>query len=557
MIRFLASILLTVSTSIAAAAPARTVPNAQDVAAYGERLLAEAVPDANGPGMAVLIARGDQILYRGARGRASIELGVALSPDQAFRIGSVTKQFAAAALLKLIDEGKAALDDPLSKYLPDFPNAKAITLHQLLNHTSGVRSYTDISGYMNEGVRIDRDTKSLIAVFKDEKPDFAPGEKWKYNNSGYVLVGAVIEAISGKPWHVYLDEAILQPLGLRHTRYGDDKAIIPGFVEGYSIGPKGEFARAGYLSMTQPHAAGALVSTLDDLWHWNLALHGGKVLGKQTYKRMTTPEGPAAKPLGNYGYGIQRGILRDERAFVHSGGINGFVSNLIYLPDSGLTAVSLRNADGPAPPPVDRRVLAFALGKPYPEPVPVAVAEAELKALEGIYRLDADTMRVLRVVDGALTSQRSGGPIFTLIPIGGDRFAFPNSLSRIEIERNRAGKVTGLRFYPDGDTVETWKLTDEKPQVRSAIPLPREAQDALVGEYVAAELAFKVFVDEGGILRAQVPGQPAFELKAESPRKLFIEEVGALIEFEPAEGQAQRATLNQGPAKIALTRKQP
>ncbi len=557
LVATLCTLLAGMSPALASAGePVTTTPDAQQVAAYGERLLAEAVPDPNGPGMALLVARGDQVLFRGARGRASIELGVALSPDHVFRIGSVTKQFAAVALLTLVDQGKARLDDPLSKYLPDFPNAKAITLHQLLNHTSGVHSYTDLPGYMVEGVRLDRDTKGMLAVFRDHAVDFAPGEKWRYNNSGYVLVGAVIEAITGKPWHVALDESVLQPLALAHTRHGDSKAVIAGHVEGYSLGSKGEVSQAGLLSMTQPHAAGALVSTLDDLWRWNRALHGGKLLKKETYTRMTTPEGVAAQAPGRYGYGIEVGTVRGSRAFAHSGGIHGFLSNLVYLPDSGLTAVALRNADGQAPAPVDRRLLAFALGNPYPETIPVAVPEAELKSLEGVYRLNAETMRVLRVVDGALTSQRSGGAVHVLIPIGGERFAFANSLARIEIDRDSSGKVSGLRFFAEGDDGESWKLTDEKPQARTTIVLPRDSLDALVGEYVGSELSFKVFIDAAGVLRVQVPGQPAFELKAEKPRTLFISEVDAVIEFEPATGRAQKATLKQGPATIALTRKE-
>ena len=561
MKRFLVVTLCTIFTGFAPAAAmasgsAKPVPSAQEIAAYGERLLAAAVPDENGPGMAVLIARGDEVLFRAARGRANIELGVALSPDHVFRIGSVTKQFAAAVLLRYVDQGKARLDDPLSKYLPDFPNAKAITLHQLLNHTSGVHSYTDLPGYMEEGVRLDRDTKGMLAVFKDHAVDFAPGEKWSYNNSGYVLVGAVIEAISGKPWHVALDDELLKPLALAHTGHGDDKRVIAGFVSGYSLGANGEVARGGLLSMTQPHAAGALVSTVDDLLRWNLALHRGKVLKPETYARMTTPEGIASKAPGRYGYGIEVASVRGFRALGHGGGIHGFLSNLTYLPDSGLTAVALRNADGQEPPPIDRRLLAFALGDPYPESTPVDVPEADLKTLEGVYRLDAQTMRVLRVIDGKLTSQRSGGSVHVLIPIGGDRFAFANSLTRIEIERDADGAVRGLRFLANGDDAETWTLTDEKPQTRATIDLPREAKQALVGEYLGRELSFKVFIDATGVLRVQVPGQPAFELKAETPRTLFIAEVDAVIAFEPATGTAQRATLKQGPATIVLTRKE-
>ncbi|HNR91053.1 MAG TPA: serine hydrolase domain-containing protein [Dokdonella sp.] len=551
----LVGVLLCLGLPAQAEIPSTKPVSAEAVSAEGERLLAEAVPDVDGPGVALLIARGDTVLFRGARGRASIELGVALSPDQVFRIGSVTKQFAAAALLKLVDEGKARLDDPLSKYLPDFPNGQAITLTMLLDHTSGIRSYTDLPGYMGEPVRRDLDTHGLVAVFKDAKPDFAPGTKWAYNNSGYVLVGAVIEAITGKPWGTHLDESLFRPLGLAHTRADDGKAIIRGHVEGYSLAADGSVTRAGFLSMSQPHAAGAMVSTLDDLWRWNLALHGGKVLKPATYARMTTPQGVAAKAPGHYGFGIQRRTLRGHTMITHSGGIHGFLSNLIYLPDSGLTAVALRNADSRAPFPIDRRLLAFALGDAYPADKAVPVDAAELAEYEGIYRLDADTKRTLRVVDGKLTSLRSGGSPLVLTPIGGGRFLFPDTLSRIEMQRGKDGKVDGLHFFPDGEDGELWRRTDEKPIERTPVDLPLAARQAVVGDYAGDALSFKVFIDDAGTLRVQVPGQPAFELHAETPRRFFLREVDASVIFDPAEGPVQTATLEQGGARIPLARK--
>ena len=538
-------------TKAARAAP----PDAAAVAAEGERLLAEAVADADGPGIALLVARGDRVLFRGARGRASIELGVALSPDQVFRIGSVTKQFAAAALLRLVDEGKARLDDPLSKYLPDYPNGQAITLTMLLDHTSGIRSYTDLPGYMGEPVRRDLDTAGMIAVFKDEEPDFAPGEKWAYNNSGYVLVGAVIEAITGKSWSAYLDEALLRPLGLDHTRADDGRTIIAGHVAGYTIGADDRVERADFLSMSQPHAAGALVSTVDDLLRWNLALHGGKVLKPATYARMTTPQGVAAAAPVPYGFGIGRMTVRGRSALAHTGGIHGFLSNLVYLPESGLTAAIVRNTDSRASTAIERRLLAFALGDAYPEAKAMPVEAAELEAYEGVYRLDAETTRTLRVVDGQLTSQRSGGARHVLTAIGDGRFLFPDGLNRIEIQRDADGKPAGLRFFPDGEGGQTWTLTDEKPAERNAIELPRAAKDAVIGDYAGDALSFKVFIDDAGVLRVQVPGQPAFELHAETPRRFFLREVDATVVFEPAEGAVQTATLEQGGTRIALSRK--
>jgi D-alanyl-D-alanine carboxypeptidase len=531
-------------------------PDDAGVARYVEAQLGMRV-DEGGPGVAVLVARGDTVVYRGARGQASIELGVPLSPDHVFRIGSVTKQFAAAGLLKLIDDGKASLDDPLSKFLPDFPNAKAVTLRQLLNHTSGIKSYTGIPGYMQDAIRDELDTDALVAVFKDLPTDFAPGEGWAYNNSGYVLVGAVIETITGKPWHAWLDEAFFKPLGLDHTQFGDQNAVIPGQVDGYSTPAPGQVRRADYLSMSQPHAAGALVSTLDDLLRWNRALHGGKVLSTDGYRGMITPEGKAADDTNRYGFGIQATTVRGATALRHGGGIHGFLSHLIYLPESQISVAVLRNADGPGfdTEAFAARLAAFAIGRPYPDGTAIELDDEVMGALEGIYRLDADNARTLRVVDGRLTSQRSGGAPYVLTPVGKDTFTFEDSLSYFTIERDAAGAVTGLRFFSDGEGKgESWPRTDEKPDQRASIDLPHAARERLVGNYVAPQLSFKVFFDEVGVQRVQVPGQPAFELHAQSPTELYITEVDARFEFAPAEGAVKTATLRQGPVEIVAER---
>ena len=316
---------------------------------------------ADGPGLIVLVARGRSVLARRSRGMASIELGVLLAPEHVLRIGSVTKQFAAAALLQLIDQGHARLDDPLERFLPDFPNARAITLTQLLNHTSGIKSYTTLPGYMHGPVRRDLTTAQLVAEFAALPVDFAPGEGWAYNNSGYVLVGAVIESIPQQPWPAQVAR-MQQPLGLHRTEWDDAQRVIPGMASGYgqrrpprdgapgapdgSQGQRPLVKRAELVSMTQPHAAGALLSTVDELWQWNLALHGGRVLSPTTYERMVTPEGPAQKE--GYGFGLRRDMLHGQPALLHAGAVHGYKAVLIWLPGPALTVAVLHNADGPA-----------------------------------------------------------------------------------------------------------------------------------------------------------------------------------------------------------------
>ncbi|MDB5471476.1 MAG: beta-lactamase family protein [Caulobacter sp.] len=391
-------VLCPLAPSLAQArAPAGAAPAPADVATYARELVDNTYA-AQGPGVAVLVARGDTVLFRGARGEADIEAHTPLSPDQVFRIGSVSKQFAAAGVLKLVEDGKVKLDDPLSKYVPGFPNGDKVTVLMLLNHTSGIKSYTGMPGYMEGPIKRDLTTAQMIEVFKDQPVDFAPGEKWSYNNSGYVLVGAVIEAASGMPWHAYLDKVFFKPLGMTHTGYGADPTFAARQVKGYTM-DGGKVVPMRTLSMSQPHAAGALLSTVDDLLKWNRALHEGRLLKSDSYNRMVTPVGAAVE--AKYGFGIIAGQQRGQPALQHSGGIFGFVSQLTYVPGPDITVVVLQNSDdGGDPGTLARRLTAAALGEPYPAARAVAVDASVLQAAEGVYRFDAQTTRVLRVVDG-------------------------------------------------------------------------------------------------------------------------------------------------------------
>ena len=554
--RLLPALPLLALALTANAAPANTPPSKAEVSAYAEKLLADTYPT-DGPGAAVLVARGDEVIYRGARGLASVELKVPLSPDQSFRIGSVTKQFAAAGLLQLVDAGKLGLEDPLSKFLPDFPNAAKITVRQLLDHTSGVKSYTDIAGIMDGPIRQDLTTAALIARFTDQPVDFAPGEGWAYNNSGYVLVGAVIEAISGKPWHVQLSESELAPNGLDRTVFGADEALIAGMARGYTV-RDGQVAPAAYLSMTQPHAAGALVSTVDDLQRWNRTLHGGKLLSPESYKAMTTPAGKAAEP--KYGFGISRGTLRGHDLLQHGGGIFGFSSHLLYVPDAGLSVVVLQNADATvdgkgAPEKLAMVLGAFALGDPYPQVAPIEVSAETLTAAQGVYRIDANTARVLRVVDGKLTAQRTGGAQSALIPTASDTFHYDASLTWFKLERDADGKITGMRMFQDGEGAGTVALLtgDPLPSARTRITLPKDQLQRVVGNYSANGMNMKVFLD-GEQLKTQLDGQPAFEMFAETPSKFFLTLVDATLSFAPDSGAITGVTLHQGSAVIEFKR---
>jgi CubicO group peptidase (beta-lactamase class C family) len=539
------------------AGPSVAPPSPAEVARQADQLLAHGYPG-QGPGPAVLIARGDTILYRVARGEADIDKHVPLRPDAMFRIASVTKQFAAAALLKLVEAGKVELDDPLSKYVRGFPNGERITVLQLLNHTSGVKDYTGIPGYGDGPIRQDWSTAQMIDYFRDAPAEFAPGTKWAYSNSNYVLVGAVIEAASGEPWHAYLKRALFKPLGMRHTGYGHDPKVVARQVQGYTY--DGDRAVPMLrISMTQPHAAGGLVSSVDDLLKWNRALHEGRVLANDSYARMITPVGEAAGPGIGSGFGIVRDSVRGRERLHHGGGIFGFNSELLYLPGPDITVAVLENEDGHPrhehPRKLARRLAAIALGEPYPAPVEVAVDTAALKAAEGVYRFEDGARGVLRLVNGRLTVQRNDGPREDLMPIAPDDFLYDDEFGRMRLERDAAGRIAGIRVLAEGDGPGALGTrTDEPlPAEAGALALPRAALERLAGTYVNRGLTMTVFL-EGTVLKAQIAGQEAFDLLAVTSTRFQVSGMPAMLEFAAGDQPASGVTLRQSNKTLEMKR---
>ena len=221
-----------------------------------DQMFVEIYPD-DQPGAAVIVTQNGETLFRKGYGLANLELGVKVEPEMIFRLGSITKQFTAVAILMLQEEGKLQVQDEITRYLPDYPvGERKITIEHLLQHTSGIKSYTDMVEWLPLW-RKDMSVQELIDLFKEQPFDFEPGEQFRYDNSGYILLGAIIEALSGSSYADFIQEWIFKPLGMQHSLYDNPELILPGRVSGYSKGLNG-LINAPYLSMTQPYAAGSL-----------------------------------------------------------------------------------------------------------------------------------------------------------------------------------------------------------------------------------------------------------------------------------------------------------
>lgn len=514
-----------------------------------DQLLAETYA-AGEPGAAVLVEKDGEILLRKGYGLANLELEVPIRPEMVFRVGSVTKQFTAIAILELVEQGKLALDDDITKYLPGFPtHGQKVTIEHLLTHTSGIKSYTDLETW-RKVMREDRSVPQMIDLFKDEAPDFAPGEKWLYDNSGYFLLGAILEKVTGQPYADWMAAHLFTPLGLTHTTYGADAPILPGRVEGYE-GPPGHHRNAAYISMTQPYAAGALVSSVDDLARWARALDAGTLVRKDLLERMSTPYRlKSGKPTG-YGYGLAAWSYEGHRVLEHGGGINGFAAELLRLPDDHLIVVILSNnpEHRPGPNLLAARIAALLIGKPLDERKAVSVAPAVLDRYVGVYRIDATSTRVVTREGGHLYTQRlPGGSRNEALPATPTDFFYKDDLDRLRFTTDPAGRVTGMvvdHLYEGPE--EAARTTDPLPADRPSVAVAPARLEGLTGTYRLGSSFDLVVTHEGDHLYVQATGQPRFELFARSPEEFFLKEVDASLTFHRGpDDRATEVVLHQG-----------
>ncbi|MBV8206688.1 MAG: beta-lactamase family protein [Acidobacteria bacterium] len=317
----------------------------------------------------VLVAQGDQVVFEKSYGYANEEWKLPNTADSKFRLGSITKQFTAACILLLEERGKLKVDDPVKKYVPDAPPAwDKITIFQVLTHTSGIPSFTEFKDYMDWQLTANPPEK-LIARFRDKPLDFEPGTKWQYSNSGYALLGYVVEKASGVTYQQFLQDNIFAPLHMADSGYDSNSAIIPHRAAGYTR-EKETLVNAGYVDMSVPYSAGALYSTTHDLLRWEQGLFGGRLLSAASLKKMLTSVTEAGNPAvtakSDYGLGLFIRKVNGRTQISHGGGIQGFNTQLAYWPDEKLTIVVLSNVNGAAPGQISQEIAREIHGEPPP-----------------------------------------------------------------------------------------------------------------------------------------------------------------------------------------------
>lgn len=451
----LAFLLLTVALGLEPGIPAAAAE--PGLAEELDRLFTAAYP-AGEPGAAVLVKQGAEVVLREGYGMADLELGVPIEPDMVFRLASITKQLTGAAFLRLVEEGELSLDATVGEVLPGYEGpAGRITIHQLLTHTGGVPGPRERPGTASRCE--DATPAELIDGFRDEPLDFEPGTAWRYSNRGYFLLGAVVEELSGESYEDFVEGRILAPLGMVRSRYARPSEIVPRRVAGYQPAAGG-YVNADYISMSRPYAAGGLLSTVDDLARWDEALRGDELLPPELRELLWTPARLADGRTTGYGYGFVVHDYQGHRMMEHSGGIKGFNTALVRVPDREVFVAVLSNKPG-ARPGTERLALEAAtrvLGKPLADRPSVALAAEALDEYVGVYEQatpvagpgggGGEDRRVVSRDGSRLFTQRTGGPRFPVLFSEKDRFFYPDDLTTGRFVRDAGGRVTGMRLQP-------------------------------------------------------------------------------------------------------------
>jgi CubicO group peptidase (beta-lactamase class C family) len=418
---------------------------AQDVGRMEQ--IIQASTDRNEFTGSVLVARGGEILLDQGYGQANREWGVPNDGDTKFRLGSVSKQFTAVAILQLRERGLVDIDAPIRTWITDAPAAwDAITPRQLMAHTAGLPNVTALESFRAYKMQ-ETTPEATLALFRDLPLDFPPGEGWAYSNSGYLLLSLIIEKAGGQTYADYVAEHIFRPLGMTDSGYDVSSAILPRRASGYTPAPGGGVINAEYVNMVVPQGAGALYSTTRDLLKWEQGLFGGRLLNAESMALLTTPV--------RNGYALGLGVRPSEGGVLlqHSGGIEGFNTWMGHDTGSDMTVIVLGNLNGPAPDRIGADLMTLANGGTVTlaeERREIAIPVETLRAYEGVYDLAPGFAITIAVVDGGLTAQATGQQQLGLSAEAEDAFFLRLVDARITFTRDASGAVESLTLHQNG-----------------------------------------------------------------------------------------------------------
>lgn len=389
----------------------------------------------DGPGAAIAVVKDGSVVHRAGYGLANVEWRVPIQPDTVFRLASITKQFTAVAIMILAEQGKLSVDDLITKFFPDYPTSgHYITIHHLLTHTSGIFSYTSSLEAL-KNLLSDKTPQEICDGFCRVPFDFKPGARFLYNNSGYVLLGMIIEKLSGMSYADFIQKHIFDPLGMTKSYYLSSEPIVACRASGYDEGPNG-IQNARYLSMTQPYSAGALGSTVDDLVLWDRGLTENRLISAETLAKMHVATKLDDGTPVDYGYGWSLGPYQGHRSYHHGGGIFGFSTYILRFPDDDLSIVVLSNYSSFDSTKLTAMIARRMLGLPEVKHKPFGLGMDALQKFKGSYKMEhyPDVIKVEVDADGTVTL--NFGQPERIVPISRTEFYVPDNPERMIVFSN-------------------------------------------------------------------------------------------------------------------------
>ena len=532
---------------------------------------------------AVLVAEHGKVIYRKGFGYANMEWDIPNTPDTKFRLGSLTKQFTAAIIMQLVERGKLGLDGRITDILTDYPGKTGdkITIHQLLTHTSGLPSYTDIPEYFKDNyVRKSMKPREIIDLFKDRELTFEPGSRWAYSNSGYIVLGAIIEKITGKPYEQVLKENIFDPAGMTDSGYDHPETIIKKRAAGYDKVPGG-YRNCDFVDMSSPYSAGAVYSTVEDLFKWDQALYTGKLLSEESKRKIFTGYYNASGGL-RYGYGwmtkcVPTGGDDSTRIFVHGGGIYGFNTVMVRQTEKNNCIVLLNNTPGARLGEVTDLISNILYGLPYE--MPQRSASAKLYA-------DYTENGIEKAVENCRKSFSAGGKEYDFseqeLTRLGYEFLSDNKLKEslavlkltADIHPNSAKAYDsyGEALLATGDTAAAVanyrKSLELDGKNYNAVAVLKKVNvdvsayesispgllESYCGRYQVTPQLVITISTENGKMYAEPGGSPRFEIYPETPARFYLKVGDAKAEFVKEGDKVPYFILNRNGQEVKCMR---
>lgn len=427
---------------------------AQDAAKKINDLLAAYAADESFNGTVLVAQEGNIVLQKGY-GLKNAGASLQNDSNTIFQVGSITKQFTAAVILKLQEMHQLSMQDRLGKYFPELPFAEKVTIEQLLSHTAGIFNYTNDADFMkNEAVR-PASREKLFSLFKDKPLEFEPGTRFNYSNSGYLLLGFIIEKITGQSYYEAVRALIFEPLRMRHSGsdfthlQSPDKATGYLDLSGKTVNP------ADIVDSTASFAAGAIYSTVGDLYRWHNALYGEQIIRQSSLRNAYT------RRQGTYGLGWGIDSAYGKEIYQHSGGIFGFTSFIMRNPSEGICIILLDNkADGGLEA-ISRNIHAILHQQPYALPkrhIGILVDSLVLKTYVGAYELSPNFILTVRFENGQLSVQASGQDPLPMLATDRQLFYLKKANAELEFVKDSNGKIENLILHMNGEHMPAKKI---------------------------------------------------------------------------------------------------